>query len=276
MSKYKIEKDSVQETLLIPLLGRKVCSDKFPHLFKDDEVDKVMNSIDYDFEDKKKLMSSFAGTYGALEVAQRQYDLSWEVLLYLKDHPKASVVNMGCGLDTTFYRIDNGECKGYNLDFPDVIEIRNKILPPRDREYNIPCDLNDHSWFKEIDKSNGVIFFASGVFYYFKKEDALNLFLEMSKEFKGSSLVFDTCNQRGLKMMLKTWIKEAGIKDVGAYFAVKDPIKELTLNEHFKVSYKSYMRGYRNIDKEINIIYRLMNSLCDNYVNANITKIEFI
>ena len=137
--KYHIEKNSVQETLVIPLLGRKVCSEHFPELFKDEEAERICAGLDYDFEAKQKQMESSMGLFGALEVAQRQYDLAWEAEEYLKKHPGAAVVNLGCGLDDTFRKVDSGTCKGYNIDMPDVIGIRNEILPEAERETNIGC-----------------------------------------------------------------------------------------------------------------------------------------
>ena len=80
------------------------------------------------------------------------------------------MVNLGCGLDSTGRSCDNGSCKIYNLDFPDVIAVRNELLPAGEREENIPCDLNNTEWFRKIDSSNGAVFFASGVFYYFLTE----------------------------------------------------------------------------------------------------------
>ena len=90
----------------------------------------------------------------------RQNDLAIEVREYLKCHPNAAVVNLGCGLDSAGRACDNGKCKLYNLDFPDVIAVRNELLPAREREENIPCDLNDTSWFERIDASGGAVFFA--------------------------------------------------------------------------------------------------------------------
>lgn len=63
--------------------------------------------------------------FGALEVAMRQIELSIEVKQYLKEHPYASVVNIGCGLDQIGEACDNGKCKIYNIDMPNVIEVRN-------------------------------------------------------------------------------------------------------------------------------------------------------
>ena len=100
--KYHIEKNTVQETLVIPLFGRLVCSERFPELFSDPEAKRICDSLDYDFAEKRKKMESAAGLFGALKVAQRQYDLRCEAEAYLKKHPKAAVVNLGCGLDDTF------------------------------------------------------------------------------------------------------------------------------------------------------------------------------
>ena len=61
----------------------------------------------------------------------------------------------------------NGRCKIYNLDFPNVIALRQQMLPAVEREQNIPCDLKDPAWFDKIDATGGAVFFASGVFYYF-------------------------------------------------------------------------------------------------------------
>ena len=65
-------------------------------------------------------------------------------------------------------------------------------MPPKEREYNLGYDLNNYSWMKEINKDNGVIFISSGVFYYFKKEDAIKLLKEISSYFPNSTLCFDT------------------------------------------------------------------------------------
>ena len=87
MTKYHIEKNTVQETLIIPLYGRKVCSEKFPLLFKDPEAERICDGLDYDFSEKGKRMESGAGLFGALEVAQRQYNIACEVREYLNAHP---------------------------------------------------------------------------------------------------------------------------------------------------------------------------------------------
>ena len=273
MEKFHIQENSVQETLVIPLYGRVFAHRKFPNLINDPTAEDIIKKFDYDFETKGKKMESLFGVYGALEVSQREYDLESEIKEYLKIHPKASVVNLGCGLDDLFNRVNNNECKGFNIDLEDVIKARNELLPPLENETNIICDLNDTKWFKEIPFDNGVIFVALGVFYYFREEQIVNLFTKMAEYFKGGVLAFDLCNKKGLKLMLKTWIKEAEIKDVEAYFGVSNPEKELAnWSDNFKsISSKSYMNGYRKLDN-IKWIYKVLNKLADNYVEMNMDK----
>ena len=274
--KYHIEKNTVQETLIIPLFGRLVCSEHFPELFSDPAAKRICDSLDYDFADKRKKMESAAGLFGALEVAQRQYDLRCEVEMYLKDHPKAAVVNLGCGLDDTFSRVDNGECRGYNIDFPDVIKVRNDLLPAGEREINLAADLNDSTWMNEIDDIHGAVFFAAGVFYYFRTDDVRKLFGAMAERFPGGVLAFDSCNERGAKLMRKTWLKEAGITDVSAFFSLENEKELESWSDHFAaVTAKSYMRGYRDIYKDVGLFHRLMIRFCDSLVKMKIVKIIF-
>ena len=158
--KYKIEKNTVQETLIIPLYSRKMCSELYPNLYRDETAVRLLDQIDYDFSEAEKNSRSLMQRFGSLEVAMRQNDLAFEVRDYLKAHPNAAVVNLGCGLDSTGRACDNGSCKIYNLDFPNVITVRNELLPAGEREENIPCDLNDTAWFSQIDASGGAVFFC--------------------------------------------------------------------------------------------------------------------
>ena len=245
--KYHIEKNTVQETLIIPLFGRLVCSERFPALFSDPEAKRICDALDYDFAEKRRKMESPAGLFGALEVAQRQYDLRCEVEAYLKDHPRAAVVNLGCGLDDTFSKCDNGLCRGYNIDFPDVIEVRNQLLPAIDRETNLACDLNDYGWMEKIDASGGAVFFAAGVFYYFKTEDVRRLFDAMARRFPGGALAFDACNQRGARLMRKTWLKEAGITKNLHWHSLRGSAGSFMLEHGMHMEDVSVLMGHASI-----------------------------
>ena len=275
--KYKIEKNTVQETLIIPLYSRKLCSELYPNIYRDEAAVRLIDQIDYDFSDAEKNSRSLMQRFGALEVAMRQNDLAFEVRDYLKDHPKAAVVNLGCGLDGTGRACDNGSCKIYNLDFPDVIAVRNELLPAGDREQNIPCDLKDTAWFSQIDASNGAVFFASGVFYYFLTEQVKALVQAMADVFHGGVLVFDAANRAAVKMIAKTWLKSAKIKDVGAYFAVSDAPKEIgAWSSRLQATSRGYMLGYNDLkDPSVSGFFRFLARVGDGMMKMQIVRIRF-
>ena len=275
--KYHIEKNSVQETLLIPLYGRKMCSELYPTLYRDETAIRLIDQVDYDFSALAEKVNSLMQRFGFLEVAMRQRNLAWEVRDYLSTHPNAAVVNLGCGLDAAARACDNGTCKIYNLDFPDVIAVRDELLPAGEREQNIPCDLNDTAWFEKIDASEGAVFFAAGVFYYFLTEQVRALVGAMARAFPGGKLVFDAANQKAVKLMLKTWIKDAEIKNVGAYFAVSDAVRELSpWAEGMRVSSRGYMLGYHDLkDPSVSGFFRFLARVGDNMMKMQIVRLDF-
>ena len=213
----------------------------------------------------------------SLAAATRQYALVCEVKDYLKDHPKALVVNLGCGLDTAGHQADNGQCRFANVDFPNVIEVREQLMPSTEREKNIGSDLNDQGWFDKIDfrKEDGAVFIASGVFVYFKKADVKKLFCAMAERFPGARLAFDGQNKRGMEMDLKA-VKSSGI-DVSTNFYLEDPEKELlSWSDRFaRVQWKRMSTGYIKPDKRFGVLYRLMAPYADKTGMSQLDVIDF-
>ena len=277
MQKVKIEKNTVQETLIVPLYGRKMCSEKFPEFYTDIFAKELCERIDYDFTELEKKNNSFLYEFGSLEAAMRQLDIMWEIKEYLKKYPEATIVNLGCGLDETGKACDNGICHIVNIDFPDIIEIREKlIVVKQDREKNIACDLKDYSWMDEIDASKGAILFAAGVFHYFKIDEVKALVLELAKRYTGGCLVFDSVGKLGLKLMMSKTLKNMGIKDVDGFFYINNPEKDLYWSEKIKVTSKGYMLGYYDMKSpNIHFTHRLLGKICDNVMKMSINKMEF-
>ena len=139
------------------------------------------------------------------------------------------------------------------------------------------CDLNDTAWFDRIDASNGAIFFAAGVFYYFLREQVRALVQRMAAAFPGGVLVFDAANEKAVRLMLKTWIRDAKIKDVGAYFAVADAKAELgPWDSRLQISSRGYMLGYHDLkDPSVSGFFRFLARIGDNGMKMQIVKIRF-
>ena len=276
MEKVKIEKNTVQETLIVPLYGRKMCYDKFPELYSDTFAKKLCERLDYDFSELERKNNSFLYEFGSLEAAMRQLDIIWEIKEYLKKYPKAAIVNLGCGLDETGKSCDNGLCQIVNVDFPDVIEVRNKLAVTQEREKNIACDLNDYSWMDEVDGSNGVILFAAGVFHYFKREEVRKMVLELSKRYPKGCIIFDSVGKFGIKLMMKKILKNMGIDDVEGLFYLDNPGKELNWSDKIKVSSKGYMLGYYDMKSPgITFAHRLLAKIADKMMRMSVNIMDF-
>jgi O-methyltransferase involved in polyketide biosynthesis len=110
---------------------------------------------------------------------------------YIAEHPNASVVNIGAGLDTTFYRVDNGLLQWYDLDLPAVIHIRKQLLLEPDRVTCIAKSFLDQSWCKDVDTENGVFMIAGGLLRYFEESQVKKFFSMLADNFPGGEIVFD-------------------------------------------------------------------------------------
>ena len=125
--------------------------------------------------------------------------------------------------------------------------------------------------------SGGAVFFASGVFYYFLTEQVKALVQGMADAFPGGVLVFDAANRAAVKMIAKTWLKSAKIKDVGAYFAVSDAPKEINAwSSHLQVTSRGYMLGYNDLkDPSVSRFFRFLARVGDGVMKMQIVRIKF-
>ena len=99
----------------------------------------------------------------------------------------------------------------------------------------------------------------------------------MAEAFPGSVLVFDAANEKAVKLMLKTWIKDAEIKDVGAYFAVADAVSEISAwDARLTVSSRGYMLGYNDLkDPSVSGFFRFLSKVGDGMMKMQIVKLSF-
>ena len=175
--KVKIKLSGVSETLLGPLWGRARLSKEYGPLFYDAKAVELVEKIDYDLSTSDMPFEgilfniSFKGNlpaFGLWALRAKQFDD--KVKEYIAKHPYASVINVGAGLDTTFYRVDNGTIHWYDLDLPAVIDIRKQLLPEPDRVTYIAKSLLDPSWCKEVKYTeNGVFMIAGEVLLFFEE-----------------------------------------------------------------------------------------------------------
>ena len=115
------------------------------------------------------------------------------------------------------------------------------------------------------------------MFYYFLTEQVKALAQRMADFFPGGVLVFDAANRTAVKMIAKTWLKRAKIKDVGAYFAVSDAPKEIDAwSSRLQVSNRGYMLGYHDLkDPSVSGLFRFLAKIGDRMMDMQIVKIRF-
>ena len=206
----------------------------------------------------------------------RQLDIKYEIDDYLKSYPCASIVNMGCGLDQTGKIYIDGNRRIYNIDFPDIIEAREKMIVPGINEYNIATDINDLDWTSEIDNENGVILFAAGVLHYFTKAQVYTIINKFAEVFPGGRFVFDAVGRFGRDIAMKKTLQTLGINDVSGYFYVSDLQKDLAdLPKNVHLSSRGYMLGYYDMKQyRISRIHRLLSKIGDGMMKMRIYRLD--
>jgi len=197
MSKTSIQDlNGVAETLIIPLYFRAVESQRPDALVKDEKAVELVKQLDYDFSKLKRLSSE------QLTVLVRQKVFDQCVRAFLVEHPNGVVVDIGCGLNTRFYRVDNGLVEWYDLDLPQVIALRKRFLDETSRCHFIGCSVLDTSWMDIVGErtERGFLFLAEGVLPYFEETEVRRLMLMLTERFPGAELVFDAMSPFFIKV----------------------------------------------------------------------------
>ena len=129
------------------------------------------------------------------EMALRSLAIDKCAIAYLRAHPKATVVALAEGFQTSFWRLDkaipDAQFRWISVDFPPVIELRERLLPPSPRITNLGQSALDYSWMDRVDASNGVFITAEGLLMYLQPDEAMDLIAQCAKRFPGAEMFFD-------------------------------------------------------------------------------------
>jgi O-methyltransferase involved in polyketide biosynthesis len=177
----------VPQTSLLALYGRAKISNECGSLFNNAKAVELVERIDYDFS----FYDLIALDYVLFSAVARAIQLDNKVKTYIKEHPHASVVNLGAGFETEFYRVDNGTIHWYDLDLLEVIEVRKQLISETNRATCIAKSFLDPSWCTDINTKDGVFIIAGGIFHYFHEAEVRQLFLLLADHIPGCEIVFD-------------------------------------------------------------------------------------
>ena len=219
MSTSSMNMQSAQATMLIPLWGRAKYSEKSPDILDDLEAKKIIQNCDFDFSGIEKSFGELSGL--CYVVRARKIDDA--IRGYISRYPRATVVNVGAGLDTTFSRVDNGLINWYNLDLPDATQYRQTLIPDSPRNLCIAKSVLDTSWFDEVifNPQDGIMFVSGGVFYYLHEEDIRVLFGKMAQRFPGGELYFDAESESMVKKSNRM-VQKSGNNGAMMHFSVNN------------------------------------------------------
>lgn len=218
-NKIDIDLKGVPQTLLLPLVGRAMFSQKTYSPIQDKKAVELVNVLNYDFENYLKIKN--VKLYALFGMA-RAYQFDEKIKTYIKKHPDAVIVNLGSGLDTGFNRIDNGQLTWVDIDLPDVINLRERLLPPSKREIYIRNSVFNYSWMDEVKRLGTNVFFtAGGLFMYFTQDQVKSLFINMANTFPNSNLIFDNTWPRALNHLHET-LKKSGMEEALLQWGIYD------------------------------------------------------
>ena len=183
--------EGVAETLLITLYIRAMESQRPDALIKDEQAVTLVKRLGYDFTRFNQIKMD-EDDKTAIILRNREFDRHTRD--FLAHNPDAAVVHIGCGLDSRFERVDDGRVTWYDLDLPDVIETRRKLIAGETERYHLlACSAFDNTWLPtvQVHRQRPFLFLAEGVFMYFEEVQVKELVLRLRDYFPGAELVFD-------------------------------------------------------------------------------------
>jgi len=222
---------TLEQTMGGPFWARVTLSQMYPELLNDEQASQIFRNLEErhraspeDFALMQKLVDEFIGLLFIFRA--RSFDDA--IKKYIEVHPSATIVNIGCGLDTTFSRVDNGQIHWYDLDLPDVIAIRREYIPETQRSKTIPKSVLDLRWLESVDfsKEKGIFFLMGGLLNYFKEEEAANLVSQMASRFRGGELIFDMPSRLGTRIWNRR-LKKTDTKGVTFTFSIDNATKQI-------------------------------------------------
>ncbi len=188
-----VDLSGVPETLL-GNLGRRAAAARIGAL-KDPVAIEVVDRLDYDFADFAR---------GARLHALRVATFDGAVRRFLGSHPTGMVVALGEGLETQFWRLDNGQMRWLTVDLRKTMELRHRLLPDGPRQSSHWGSALDLSWLDGLDPADPILVTAQGLLPYFQRDQVHGLIAGIAERLPGSLLVFDVVPEVMLALVRRT------------------------------------------------------------------------
>ena len=179
---------------MLPLWARARETEKDDPVVCDTYARNIVGKVDYDFS---RIEDGPAADHQGVW-AIRAYNFDSIIEAFLENKSRSVVVNIGAGLDTTFQRVDEGKVLWINIDLPDVVALRQKLIPDSEREMTIAKSIFDFTWIDVLSqwtKGRSILFMAAGVLCYFEAREVEILFRKLAETFPSSHVIFDAMSR---------------------------------------------------------------------------------
>jgi O-methyltransferase involved in polyketide biosynthesis len=210
MKLEKVEFTKAQETNLITLYSRVLHSRSPNALLNDPWAEKALGQIDHDFTKFK------VGRVEGISFAARAKKFDFLTAQFLKKNPISTVLYLGCGLDTRVYRINpSKDVAWYDIDFPEVIDLRKRLFPERKDYFMIGSSLAETNWLRQIPNDRPTLIIAEGVTMYLTEKIMKNLMNGLVDYFPMGEIMFDAHSKKLINWMAS---HEFNLRGTGAKF----------------------------------------------------------
>lgn len=186
MKKIENKLTGVPATMLIAIRARYRETQLKGGIIYDPKSVEIMDQIAHDFGDKHEV--SLISQKG---VAVRTEIIDELTLDFIARHPDGIVVNLGCGLDTRYYRLGGEKLLWYDLDMPEAIELRRHFFAEGEYYHFIARSVLDFSWMNEVDSARPTLFIAEGLLMYLDELEIKGLFRAIKGHFPSAEIVFE-------------------------------------------------------------------------------------
>ena len=197
MTTDKIQFTKEKETMLMTLQGRAAQSQWKNPILRDPWAEEAMRHIDYDMSNTLKGVAAWKmwTEIGYTIIATRAATFDLLTTRYLADHPDATVLHLGCGMDSRVFRVDPpASVQWFDVDYPDVIDLRRQLFPERAGYQLIGAPLDDLRWLDEVPGDRPGLLIAEGVLHYLSEAEVKALLNAVVAHFPGGQMIFDICN----------------------------------------------------------------------------------
>ena len=130
---------------------------------------------------------------------------------FLSKNPNGIIVNLGCGMDSRFHRIDNGKVTFFDLDLPEMIEFKQRFYQETSRYHMLGISVFDYSWMDQVARigTRPILFMAEGLFMYLDEKKVKDLILKLQSRFPGAELVSEVVTELFTR---KPWNRMVALK----------------------------------------------------------------